>query len=409
MGRQNRDQKIESAGQIEPMTQSAQHRSRLEKEKSIQWDENSPLTMSLETREGPISTRHGRFVGGVSNQVEVVEIDTGAVRVMVLPTRGMSIWYMESAGTRFGWESPVVGPVHPSLVPVFDPTGIGWLEGFDELLVRCGLESNGAPEFNAQHQLIYPLHGRIGNLPADSLSIEYDEASGRLELIGEVCESKLFFKNLRLRSRLRVRAGRAQVDILDDVTNELSTPATIQLLYHINLGLPLLGEGATLEAPIKELAPKDSLSAGEIDQWNSYPAPESGYSERVYFGKLLANDSNETTALLKSADGDKGFAVNINTTGLPRFILWKNAGDENDGYVTGIEPATNYPNARSYEADQGRVVEIAPGETSAFRLSLKPLTTPEAVKAVSTDIAGLAGDEDAKIHSQPRPGWTPGA
>ena len=180
-------------------TKTSTHRAFRSREESIRWDETSPLTMSSRDPSRAIETRHGRFVGGTSDQVEVIDVDTGAVRVMILPTRGMSIWRMEAGGIRFGWKSPVEGPVHPSLVPVFDPSGIGWLEGFDELVVRCGLESNGAPRRIESGQLVYPLHGRIGNLPADSLSIEYDEASGRLEVIGEVLESRLFVKRLRLR------------------------------------------------------------------------------------------------------------------------------------------------------------------------------------------------------------------
>ena len=392
-----------------PMAESVTHRSLGNRRESIRWESESPLTMEIETRAGIIKTRHGRFIGGAADQVEVIEVDTGAAKVTVLPTRGMSIWQIESAGIRFGWDSPVSGPVHPSRVPVFDPSGIGWLEGFDELVVRCGLESNGAPEFDSQGNVVYPLHGRIGNLAADSLSIEYDEASGRLEVIGEVRESKLFFKNLSLRSRLRVHAGSPLVELLDDVTNELSTPATMQLLYHVNVGEPVLGDGASLEVSLDELAPKDELSASEIDQWNQYGAPESGYAERVYFAKPRSDDSNQAVAMLRSADGDKGLSVTFNTNGLPRFILWKNTGATRDGYVTGLEPATNYPNVRSYEEKQGRVVEIDPEETASFRVSLCPLTSAEAVEEVSERIKAIQGDEPTNVHSVPRPGWTQGA
>ena len=328
---------------------------------------------------------------------------------MILPTRGMSIWRMEASGVRFGWQSPVFGPVHPSQVPVFDPSGIGWLEGFDELLVRCGLESNGAPEHRADGTLVYPLHGRIGNLPADSLSIEYDEASGRLEVIGEVLESRLFIKRLRLRSRIRFEASNAEVAILDDVTNELSKPASMQLLYHINVGAPILGEGARLEAPIKSLAPKDAHAATEIDNWNQFGAPEKGYSERVYFARLRADESSATTAMLRSPDGDKGLGVTFNTNSLPRFILWKNTAAESDGYVTGLEPATNYPNTRSFEEKQGRTIELESGATASFRFKLMPLTTAEQVDEVSRQIQKLQGEDDPDIHLQPRPGWSPGA
>lgn len=391
------------------MIESASDRTLGKRVESIQWNDDSPLSRTIETREGDLRTRHGRFVGGAADQVEVVEIDTGAVRVMVLPTRGMSIWYMESGGVRFGWNSPVNGPVHPSQVPVYEPSGLGWLSGFDELVVRCGLESNGAPEHDAAGTLTYPLHGCIGNLAADSLSIEYDEASGRLELIGEVRESRLFFKNFTLRSRLRVNAGSALVELLDDVTNELSRPATMQLLYHINVGPPVLGEGATLQVPLEELAPKDSLSAGEIEQWNQYGGPVTGYAERVYFAKPRADESSECVALLRSADEERGLAVSFNVKGLPRFILWKNTADERDGYVTGLEPATNYPNGRSFEEKQGRVVEIGPEETASFRVSLNPLTSAESVAEVSERVAAIQGDEPTEIHNAPRPGWSPGA
>lgn len=99
------------------------------RERTIQWKEKSPLSATIETRQGPIQVRHGRFVGGVSDGVEVIEVNTGAVRAMILPTRGMSIWYLETSRTRIGWESPIQGPVHPSLVPIWDPSGLGWLEG----------------------------------------------------------------------------------------------------------------------------------------------------------------------------------------------------------------------------------------------------------------------------------------
>jgi Domain of unknown function (DUF4432) len=375
----------------------------------IRWNTDSPLTMDVETRSGNFRTRHGYFVGGAANQVEVIEVDSGAVRVIILPTRGMSIWKMESDGIEFGWHSPVSGPVHPALVPIFDPSGIGWLEGFDELVVRCGLESNGAPEHDEQGRLRYPLHGRIGNLPANSLSIEYDEASGRLEVIGEVLESRLFIKRLRLRSRIRFQAGSSEVQLLDDVTNDLAKPATMQLLYHINVGAPVLGAGATLEAPIESLAPKDSLSATEIEQWNQFDEPTTGYAERVYFATLVSDENNTTTTMLRSASGKQGLAVKFNTTGLPRFVLWKNTAAASDGYVTGLEPTTNFPNTRSFEEQHGRVVQLEPGETASFRLTLQPLVTKAAVEMTSAKIKSLQEDKPAEIHAQPRPGWSPGA
>ena len=48
---------------------------------------------------------------------------------------------------------------------------------------------------------------------------------------------------------------------------------------------------------------------------------------------------------------------------LPCFTLWKNTAAEADGYVTGLEPGTNFPNLRSFERTQGRLQTLAPGAT----------------------------------------------
>ena len=112
---------------------------------------------------------------GLSAGVEMVTLDTGKLKIHVLPTRGMSIWKAEFGNEPIGWKSPVRGPVHPSHVPLMEPGGLGWLDGFDELLVRCGLESNGAPEHDAETgRLMYPLHGRIGNKPAYKVELTVD-------------------------------------------------------------------------------------------------------------------------------------------------------------------------------------------------------------------------------------------
>ncbi len=389
-------------------TQTRDSRSIRNRERSIQWKEKSPLTTSIDTRQGTIHVRHGRFVGGLSDGVEVLEVNTGAVRAMILPTRGMSLWYLEANRTRIGWESPIQGPVHPSLVPLWDPSGLGWLEGFDELFVRCGLESNGAPEHDESGKLRYPLHGRIGNIPADSLWLEFDEASGRLEIIGEMFESRLFFKRLKLRSRLRFTAGRADVEILDDVTNLASTPTTVQMLYHINVGEPLLSAGAEVQASVAELAPKDGLSASEIENWHKVGEPQSGYTERVYFGRMHDGEVGEAATMIQSAKRDIGLGVTYRTATLPYFVFWKNTAAKEAGYVVGLEPATNLPNTKSFEQEQGRVITIQPGDTVPFRVALHPLGDVDAVDQFADRIANLCTDDTSTTLKNPKAGWTPG-
>ena len=105
---------------------------------------------------------------GLRDGVLLVEPMAGDTQLFLLPDRGLGIWKMRSGPVELGWHSPVKGPVHPSFVRVDEPSGLGWLAGFDELVCRCGLISNGAPECDATGRLVHGLHGRIANLPAPS-------------------------------------------------------------------------------------------------------------------------------------------------------------------------------------------------------------------------------------------------
>ncbi|MEM9826235.1 MAG: DUF4432 family protein [Planctomycetota bacterium] len=375
-------------------------------EATIRWDDDSPIAGDFDTEKGLIRVRHGHFAGGPGHGVEVVTIDSGAAKVWVLPSRGMGIWKVETDGIRFGWDSPIAGPVHPDRVPIDGPQGLGWLEGFDEFVVRCGLENFGAPQFDDQGRLVYPLHGRIGNTPAASLRIDVDPEKGSIELIGTMLESKLFFKRLRLRSRLRMEAASPRIDLLDDVTNERSVDAPVQLLYHINVGTPLLGAGAKLVTALRELAPKDSLSAGEIDVFDQYEAPRSGYSERVYFSIPASDDKGDAVTMLRDAEAKTGLAVIQSLANLPYFVLWKNTAAPSDGYVTGLEPATGFPNTHGFETRQRRVPTLAPGDGKSFRLSLVPLTDAEAIRKYASEIHALASRVETEVHRHPKDGWS---
>lgn len=342
---------------------------------------------------------------GRSAGVELIEVDNGRLKLALLPQRGMGVWKAWLGDTEFGWKSPVCGPVHPALVPVFDPSGLGWLEGFDELLCRCGLVSNGAPDFDDRGVLQFPLHGRIANLPADTVDIAHDQSTGAVSVTGVVHETRFHFQKLRLRSTLSVRPGEAAFHIHDEVTNLSAEPTSVQLMYHYNLGTPLLGPGASVVAPVRVLVPRDERSAQGIAHWQSYGEPSAAYSEQVYYTDLHADENGQTLVLLRNAEGDLGASVRFNKNQLPCFVVWKNTVDHRDGYVTGIEPSTNFPNPHTFEAEKGRVVHLAPGETVKFDLQFAFHDSLVEVNSSVAEIARLQGDRKTAIVDHPDPDW----
>jgi hypothetical protein len=290
---------------------------------------------------------------------------------------------------------------------VTEPSGLGWLDGFDELLCRCGLVSNGAPQFDARGRLQYPLHGRIANLPAHRLVVEADPATEELSVTGVVDECRFHFQKLRLTSTLRTRRGEPGVQIIDEVTNLSGNPGEMQLLYHTNFGPPLLEPGATILAPVRRLMPRDERATAGLDGWNRYASPRARAEEEVYFSQLLADRDGWTQVLLRDEAGTRGVSLRFAVAELPCFTLWKNSPPLADGYVTGLEPGVNFPNPRSFEAQQGRVRRLEPGETVRFELALEFHGDGQSVAAAEASIARLQQAAQPEICPQPQSDWTP--
>lgn len=343
--------------------------------------------------------------GGLSDGVDEVRVDNGNLAFVVLPTRGMGLWKALLGGEEIGWQSPVRGPVHPAFVPLMEPGGLGWLSGFDELLVRCGLENNGAPDFDEGGRLIYPLHGRIANRPAHRVEVSVDGDSGEIAVTGVVEETRFHFTKLRLTTTISTKVGEPSLRIRDEVENFSGSPAEMQLLYHINFGRPLLDPGSRFVAPVKTVVPRNDRAAEGIATWNDYAPEEAGYAEQVYFLELVAGDDGRTRTLLKNAQGSRGVSMHVDKNQLPCYTLWKNTTAAADGYVTGLEPGTNFPNPRTYEGQQGRVVKLEPGGTTAFDLVLEIHKDAEEVQQAEQAIAALQGDVEPKIDDRPREGW----
>jgi len=355
---------------------------------------------------GGYSVTKRTLTAGRSRGMDVVEVDNGRLRFALLPTRGMGLWRAACGSLQLGWRAPVAGPVHPSLVPLAQPDGLGWLAGFDELMCRCGLESNGAPEFAPDGRLVHGLHGRIANLPAHHLEVTTDQDAGEIVVRGVVDESHLFGNKLRLEATVTTRLGEPRLTIADRITNLSAEPGELQLLYHINFGSPLLTPGARVRLPFERLAPRDAVAQEDVPTWDTYGPETPGSVESVFFARPAADADGNTLAVLGAASGEEGAAVRFNIDQLPLFALWKNRQAAADGYVTGLEPAVNLPNPKSFEKQHGRVIVLQPGETRQFAVTIEALPDAEAVQRAADEVAAIQGDRPSEVLDRPDPDWS---
>ena len=336
--------------------------------------------------------------GGRRDGVDLIVLDNGALSMAIIPTRGMGLWRGAFQGDALGWASPIRdGPIHPAFVHLADRGGLGWLDGFDELMVRCGLVNNGAPYEG------HGLHGRVANLPAHHVSVHVDDAPPHaITVEGRVAESTLFFTQVEMTTKITTEPGSNRLVVRDEFVNRSDSPGSFQILYHWNFGPPYLGEGSEFVAPIEVLAPRTNRAVEGLDRWSTYGAPEPGFAEQVYFAKLRGEGpEGRTLALLKTKGGEKAVVLRFRNAELPCFTLWKCTRGLAEGYVTGLEPGTNYPNPRPFEEARGRVVPLAPGETYLAETTFEVLDGLEAVAVVEAEVAALRAQGSPTIHPNP--------
>jgi hypothetical protein len=343
--------------------------------------------------------------GGRREGVDVIEIDNGAVEITVVPSRGMGIWQVVSGDDRLGWRAPIRGPIHPREVNMGEPSGLGWLDGFDELLVRCGLESNGAPEFDADGRVVYPLHGKIANQPSDEVTVTVDSDRGEIRVSGIVDEVRFHFLKVRLHATLVTRFGESGFRIHDEIENLSASAAEVQMLYHFNVGVPLLDAGSQLVAPSSTVVPRNAHAAEGIEGYTNYQAEEAGYEEQVYFHQMHAAGDGNTRVLLKNGHSTAGVSLLYDARKLPCFSQWKNTTAVVDGFVTGIEPGTNFPNPRTYEGEQGRVLKLAAGGRETLGLGVEWHRDAAGVKAAEAAVTKLKAGREPKVFKTPQEGW----
>lgn len=373
--------------------------------------EIGPDTCSVATN-SDWSVRMQRLQGGLSDGVDVVWVGNGCSRIAILPTRGMSIWKADVAGLPLEWKSPVQRPVNPAFVDLMRRGGIGWLDGFNELLCRCGLGWNGAPgndivkdaDGNVVSEQFLPLHGQVANLPAHEVTVEISD-DGCITVTGIVDEASVFGGHLRLTSKLKTWIDSNSFEIEDTVENLASSSAEVEMLYHCNIGRPFLEGGSKVHLAASQVAPRDARAAEGIDDWETYCEPEVGYAEQVYFSKPIADADGQSVTVLHNSAADKAVSLRFDTSTLPYLAVWKNTQAEADGYCTGLEPATGFPNLRSVEREHGRVVHLASEESVAFRFGISVVTTSEETETLVREVQALQAQQPRDTQQQPKSDW----
>ncbi len=322
---------------------------------------------------------------GSARGMRVAEVRTGSgLAFNVLLDRAMDIGTAEFAGYPLCWQS-CTGFAHPAF---FVPRESEWLRTFGGgLLTTCGLQNVGAPNIDSGKTL--NLHGGITATPAENVNVAQKWSGDNLEfsIEGTMHETAVFGPNLALHRLIWTRLGEKKIFIEDRITNEGFEHSPLMILYHINIGWPLLDDDTILMMPSRKVIPRDAEAEKGKENYGAFHAPKRGYREKVYFHDMIANAlGNIIIAVInpKLNKGGIGLYIKYPQAKLPRLTEWKMMGEGT--YVLGIEPGNCGVLGRASEREAETLHFIAPGETHTFHLEIGVISTSEEFTQIGEQI-----------------------
>lgn len=285
------------------------------------------------------SLRRYTFAEGHEKGLDILDCDNGKIRFLLNVNKACDIMQLYHEGQNMSFISK----------NGFTKREISFLNRFEGgMLYTCGLDSIGGRES-------FELHGTLHSTPAQILRAECDEKGIIVEAI--IRDTALFGKNLVLRRRIFSAIGSETLSLQDTLVNEGYREEKYCLLYHVNVGYPMLDEGAKFFAKVKNCVPRTSWAEKNKDTMYEMSAPKAEQEETCYFLEL----ETPSAAVINEKIG-KSFRLTYSGDTLPCFVEWKSmaSGD----YALGLEPCTT-------ELDDRFIYKtIAAQEKKVFKIEL---------------------------------------
>ncbi|HOJ09851.1 MAG TPA: aldose 1-epimerase family protein [Clostridiales bacterium] len=316
-----------------------------------------------------------RLADGKANGVRAVDIKNGSgLELTVLPDRALDIAYLSYKGINMSYISKA-GIVAPQY---YNESGIKFLRSFiGGFMTTCGLIQAGSPCIDEGQE--YGLHGRISNTPAEEVyaGTEWTEDTAIMKVKGKVREAAVFGENILLKREISVPYGGNKFYINDTVENYGFKDEPLMIIYHCNLGYPLLTSKSYFLAPSISVIPRDEEASKGQNEYYKFQLPTPGYREQVFYHNLKVDDQGKTFAALINPIQKIGLAIWFNKKQLWNLTQWKQMGEGE--YVLGIEPCNCHVGGRAKARQDGTLEFIKPGEIRHFNLEVEIIEGDERI------------------------------
>jgi hypothetical protein len=342
---------------------------------------------------------------GVERGIRMLEFRTGSgLRFTVLVDRAMDIAEVEHKGRAIGWHSPA-GFRHPGLHDAEGDGGLGWARSFSGFLVTCGLDHTLGPEEVSAENYGYPyrkairhvLHGRVTGIPArlTGYGERWDGDNCMLWAEGTITQASVFGEALRLTRRIEADAGSDEIRLIDRVENIGFHATPHMYFYHVNLGHPVVEEGARYIAPIADVVWAAHAGPAYRKQNVGYrhcPMPIEGFSEQVWQHEMVADRAGEVPVALVNDRLALGLMMTTLKHQLPCAYQWQyfQAGN----YAMALEPSTHHVLGDNAARARGEMIWLGAGEGRDYVSRFNVLDGAEPIAASEARIRAIARQPD---------------
>jgi len=321
---------------------------------------------------------------GQERGVRVADFRTGTgFGFTVHLDRGMDVGAAEYCGQALAWRA-AAGVVAPAY---YEVDGAGWAKGFPGgLMTTCGL-TNVGPACTDEDRA-FPVHGSISYMPARNVWADGSWRGDRYEMFiqGKVRDAFPFAERFEVERRISAWLGESRFFVTDRVTNVGATASPFMLLYHCNLGFPVLDGTAELLTPSQRVVVAGDGGQPDRARYTFFQRPQVGYAQEVFYHDMVAKPDGFVTVALVNRQLGSGLGVYIRYRlhELPRFAEWKRMtpGD----YVLGLEPCNCLPEGRASERARGSLQVLEPGETREHSLEIGVLPDNAAIERLERDV-----------------------
>ncbi|MBO5059714.1 MAG: aldose 1-epimerase family protein [Clostridia bacterium] len=300
-----------------------------------------------------------RLCGGKGDGMRFLQVRNGrGLEFSISADRCADISRLSLKGDNFGYFSSC-GYVSPKY---YDKSGTGFLKSFTAgFFTTCGLTAVGSPCVDDGEEL--PMHGTISNTPCENISHRiYDN---KIQINATIRDASLFSHKLILEREYIIPLDKNEIYLTDIIKNIGSSDCPLEVLYHCNMGYPLLDENAEITIPSSEIVPRNEHAKSGLDKCLEVESPQNGYEEMCYYHTL----SGKPEISIFNTKIGKGLKMTYDTSELKCFTQWKMMGEYD--YVMGLEPGNCLPDGRDVMREKGILEFLKAGETKTHHLKFE--------------------------------------